>query len=596
MSSQSLNHLFLEAVERYQKPDAFRVKREGQWESVSHLEFAALVRGIAAGLKRLGVARGDRVAILSPNRLEWAAADFGILANRAVTVPIYPTLLAHQVEFILRNSAAKVVVAADERQLKKVLAARDQLPDLKSIVVIDAPASLPPDAVAFEALTKGSAATGEGDFREAALAATADDLATIIYTSGTTGVPKGVMLTHGNFVSNIEAILDRVPMDHTDTCLSFLPLSHVLERMAGHFLMVRCGVTIAYAESVETVQPNLVEVRPTVMISVPRLYEKIHSRVVEMVGKSAPVRQRLFSWALGVGWQEAELRMRGRRAGGLLAAKFALADRLVFSKLRERTGGRIRFFISGGAPLSPDVAKFFFSAGFTIYEGYGLTETSPVIAVNQPGQIKLGTVGPVIPGVQVKIAADGEILCKGPNVMRGYYKNDDATGEVFDAEGWFHTGDVGELDEEGYLRITDRKKDILVTAGGKNIAPQPIENLLKTSTYINEAVLIADRRKFPSVLIVPNFDTLRSEAMRRSLGANSPGELVEAPDLVALVRSEVKRLSATLAAYERPKKVQLLASDFTIESGELTPTLKVKRKVILEKHREVIAQLYNDGG
>jgi long-chain acyl-CoA synthetase len=420
-----------------------------------------------------------------------------------------------------------------------------------------------------------------------------DDLATLIYTSGTTGDPKGVMLTHANIVSNVHGGLAAFgDIGPADVALSFLPLCHIFERMGGHYLLLQQGVTIAYAESVEKVPANMAEVHPTIMLSVPRLYEKMYARVNEKVAGDSALKQRIFHWALGVGRKHFQARVEHLTPGALLRAQHGLADRLVFAKIRERTGGRLRLFISGGAPLAREIAEFFGAVGLLILEGYGLTETSPVIAVNRPDKMKPGSVGPPIPGVEVKIAEDGEILTRGPHVMKGYYNKPEATAEVIDRERWFHTGDVGLVDAEGFLVITDRKKDIIVTSGGKNIAPQPIENQLKTNPLIAEIVMIGNKRNFPSALIVPNFDNLRKWAGVHGVTAASPEELVRDARVVALYDETVKALTKDLAPFERIKKIALLPREFTLEAGELTPTLKVKRRVVEQKYKDVIDRLY----
>ncbi len=604
MNIPSLNHMLLAAVDRYQKPDAFRFKQDGTYTDVSHADFAAGVERTSLGLQTLGVTPGDRVALMAENRLEWALLDYAILCARAVNVPIYPTLLPHQIEYLLGNSGTHVVCVSTAEQAAKIEQVRANLPELQHVIIIEPhpvdglpPASGGQEFHSLETLQHRGKEESRADperFRAAATQAERDDLATIIYTSGTTGLPKGVKLTHGNLITNIQALEDILDLGPADSCLSFLPLSHVFERTCGHFLMMHKGVTIAYAESVETVQPNLVEVRPTLMVSVPRLYEKIHARVKTMVAGSPPLRQKIFHWALATGWQAAQQRMQGKRVGGPLAFKVAIADRLVFRKLRARTGGRVRFFFSGGAPLSADVGQFFFSAGFTIYEGYGLTETSPVLTVNRPDLIKLGMVGAAVSGVEIKIAEDGEILARGPSIMPGYYKNEAATAEAIDADGWFHTGDIGMLDADGCLAITDRKKDLLVTAGGKNIAPQPIENRLKTSRFITESVLIGDRRKYPVVLIVPDFEALAGHAREIGVETTSTTELCRHPQIVEFMLGKVESLCGNLAHFERPKRIALIDQEFTIESGELTPSLKVKRKVVIEKFKDLIDTLYVD--
>ncbi|HWN81307.1 MAG TPA: long-chain fatty acid--CoA ligase, partial [Candidatus Udaeobacter sp.] len=470
------------------------------------------------------------------------------------------------------------------------------LPDLAHLIAFDATPANTPHTMHIEDLTaRGAdvARTAPNRHRELGRAVLPDDLASIIYTSGTTGVPKGVMLSHRNITSNVTAMTEIMDFGPHDTCLSFLPLSHILERMGGHFAMLHRGVTIAYAESVESVPVNLMEVRPTMLIGVPRLFEKLRSRVLAAVASSPPARRQLFNWALQVGWEAAELRMNGKQPGLPLKLKCELARRLVWKKVHARLGGRPRLLIAGGAPLPPDVARFFFSIGLTLLEGYGLTETSPVIAVNTKARTRIGTVGPPVPQTEVKIAPDGEILTRGPGVMMGYYRDEAATEEAINDDGWFHTGDIGKLDADGFLIITDRKKDLIITAGGKNIAPQPIESRIKESLYIAEAVMIADQRKFPVALIVPDFAALRAYAKQSGIDAASDSDLCQRAEIVDLVRSEVNRLSNEFAPYERVKKFALVDHEFSISTGELTPTMKLKRKVISEKYKPMIDALYD---
>jgi long-chain acyl-CoA synthetase len=424
-----------------------------------------------------------------------------------------------------------------------------------------------------------------------ALAVQSTDLATIIYTSGTTGDPKGVMLTHGNITSNVVAALEVMPIAVGDESLSMLPLSHIFERMVDYTLY-HGGVVINYAESFETVAANLQEVKPTIVLSVPRLYEKVYARVLENALSGSGLKRRIFFWAKGVGEEWANHTLAGLPIPTGLALQKKLADRLVFSKLQARTGGRIKFFVSGGAPLSAEIAKFFLGAGLPIAEGYGLTETSPVLTLNPLERIKLGTVGKAIPGVQVRIAPDGEILAKGPGIMRGYYNKPEATAEAIDGDGWFHTGDIGELDADGYLKITDRKKDLIVTAGGKNIAPQPIENLVKTNKFVLNAVMLGDKRKFTIMLVVPNLEALEPWAKERNLAYGSPVELLRLPDVQAKMEREVMGNLRDLAKFEMPKRVVLLDRDFTIESGHLTPTLKVKRRAVEKTYKDLIDRTY----
>ena len=427
-------------------------------------------------------------------------------------------------------------------------------------------------------------------FKQAALEVLPEQLVTLIYTSGTTGNPKGVMLTQDNLYSNVQATKNTMPVTTADTALSFLPLSHIFERTGDYFLFAN-GVRIAYAESVDTVPVNMSEVKPSLMMSVPRLYEKIYARVLDNALSSGGLKTQIFFWAKGVGDRWATATLAGRQPGGLLGLQYRIADKLVFSKLRERTGGNIRYFISGGAPLSPEIAKFFYSAGLIILEGYGLTETSPVISANNLKDYRLGSVGKPIAGVEVRIAADGEILTRGPHVMRGYYNNAQATADAITSDGWFLTGDIGVI-EDGFLRITDRKKDIIVTAGGKNIAPQPIENMLKTNKYVSQAVMIGDKRKFPIVLIVPDWDQLEKWAAHKQIVWTSRAELMAMPTVQAKIEKEVKEQLKGLASFEMPKKVKLIEHDFSIERGELTPTLKVKRRVIDQTYKAQIDELY----
>jgi long-chain acyl-CoA synthetase len=576
------------------RPVALRIRRDGRWTDLSYGELAERVQAASVGLRELGIRDGDRVAILSENRPEWAIADYACLAARCTNVPIYPTLPARQAEYILHDSGAVALLVSSVEQLEKALAIRERLPALRHIVAFDAGARGPRVLGFDELLACGRAALARHpDWQARALRVTPDDLATLIYTSGTTGDPKGVMLTHGNIASNVTTCVGLFDFSRNDECLSFLPLSHIFERMFGHYSMFHAGVLINYAGSIETVPSDMQERRPTMMASVPRLYEKIYARVLDSVRASPAPRRRIFAWARRVGEEWVERTLAGAPIPATLAFQRRLADRLVFAKLRARTGGRIRFFISGGAPLSPEIAKFFFAAGMPILEGYGLTETSPVMAVNTFSRTKLGTVGRPIPGVEVRIADDGEIITRGPNVMRGYFGKPQATADAIDADGWFHTGDIGLLDAEGYLRITDRKKDLIVTAGGKNIAPQPIENLAKSSKFVSNAVMLGDRRPFPIMLVVPSVEPLKAWAVRHGLPADDLERLVSLPDVQTKVEREIRKTLRDLAQFEMPKKFLLLPRDFSVEGGELTPTLKVRRRIVEERHRAAIEELYS---
>jgi len=604
MTVRTLNELFLEAVRRHDKPDAFRVKRDGAWRDVSHREAARTVQEIAAGLAAMGVKPGDRVAILSENRLEWALADYAILAAGAITVPIYATLIASQIEFILADSGSSVVFVSGATRLSVLDALRPHLRADLQIVPFDVGssegASAPGPTVGLCALqelgrARRLAEPDSDDRRRDAVAAS--DLASIIYTSGTTGRPKGVMLTHGNIVSNVQAVRSVMSVGPTDSCLSFLPLCHIFERMAGHFTMLDAGVSIAYAETMESVSANLVEIRPTVVFSVPRLYEKIHARVLDAVHESSPGRQKLFHWAMGVGRRRSECLLMRRAVPWILALQFQIASILVFAKIRARLGDRIRFMVSGGAPLSADIARFFHAAGILILEGYGLTETSPVISVNRLDNIKVGTVGQAIPGVEVSIAPDGEILVRGANVMAGYFNDPEGTAAVMEG-GWFHTGDIGRLDPEGFLSITDRKKDLIVTAGGKNVAPQPIEEQLKKDPCILEAVVFGDRHPFCVALLAPDYDQVMRLARESGITESwTTGEVDRAamsrnPRVVAFLMTHVEQVNRELASFERIRKIALIDRELTVADGDLTPTLKVKRRDLEARYRSLIDALY----
>ncbi|HJP61640.1 MAG TPA: long-chain fatty acid--CoA ligase [Gemmatimonadaceae bacterium] len=591
----TLNQLFFDAADRFKKPDALQYKKDGAYRSISHAEVLDRVRRLARGLSSLGVRRGDRVGILSENRPEWAIADYACLTAGMTDVPIYPTLPPEQIAYILKDSGAAAIFVSTREQAEKVRQVRGQLTALKTVISFDEMPGLANMSISEleKRGTQGDNRDTMATYREDALTVKPDDLATIIYTSGTTGEPKGVMLTHDNIFSNVQAARTAIPFGGADTALSFLPLSHIFERMAGHYLMWATGTSIAYAESIDTVPINMQEVKPTIVLSVPRLYEKMYARVLEAALTGGFLKKKIFFWARGVADRWANQKLAGGTPGGLLGWQYGLAQKLVFSKLKTRTGGRLRYFVSGGAPLAPEINKFFFAAGLEILEGYGLTETSPVIAVNTPQNFRIGTVGKAIDGVEIKIASDGEILTRGPHVMKGYYNKPDATREAIDPDGWFHTGDIGEL-RDGFLAITDRKKDIIVTAGGKNIAPQPLENKVKTNKYVSQAVMIGDRRKFPSMLVVPNFDQLEKWAMRRNIIWTDRAQLLRMPTIQAKMESEVAKELEGAAHFEVPKKVGLLEHDFSIESGELTPTQKVKRRVIDKNYKTLIDSLYED--
>ena len=598
--AKTLIRIFLDSVEQHRKPALFMRRRSdsagrGRWESIPAERVRADVEALALGLASLGVRRGERVALLSENRVEWAITDLATLGQGAVTVPIYPTLTAPQVRYILENAEARVCVVSSPAQLEKILAVADQLPRLASIVVMDPPpASRDPRVRTWAAVLEDGVRRVEaepGAFRALADATRPSDLATIIYTSGTTGDPKGAMLTHDNIASNVEASMSVVKLRADDLCLSFLPLCHIFERMAGLYAMLWAGATIAYAQSVDTVAADAQEVRPTILTGVPRFYEKVYARVMENAAGQPPLRRAIFGWGLAQGRAVAQLHFKGRRPGFPLSLTARLADRLVAAKVRERVGGRLRMCISGGAPLGPKIMEFFFAIGIPVVEGYGLTETSPVICLNVPGRERPGAVGPPIPGTQVSFGPEGEILCKGPGVMQGYFRNEEATRAALH-DGWFHTGDVGHLDDEGNLRITDRLKDLLVTAGGKKVAPQPLEGRLKTSKWVSEAVMLGDQRPYCIVLLVPNFANLEAEAKQQGWPTASRRDLLRCEPVRALYQGVIDELNADLAPFERIKRFELLDRDLSAEAGELTPTLKVRRRVVSQTFAAQIESLY----
>ena len=568
-------------------------KKEGRYVALSTEEIGNRIKFFSLGLRALGQKTEDKLVILSDNRPEWMITDLANLCLGGITVPIYTSLVPEQIKYIVENSDARIVVCSDQELWKKIEAIKEELIKVSHYITF-APQA-PEGVLTFEeVMNKGRRLHQEDPeiFQIEALAVLPSDIASIIYTSGTTGIPKGVMLTHGNFVSNVKSCSEIIPFSEKDTVLSFLPLSHVLERMVS-FTYLYKGCSIAYAESVETVAENLLEVRPHIMVSVPRVFEKIYSKVMDNVLQSSALKRKIFFWAVKVGREYGQKKLQNQPVSGWLQFRKNLAHRLVFSKIIERTGGRVRFFVSGGAPLSKDIAEFFYAMGLIVLEGYGLTETSPVIAVNVLDHIKFGTVGRAIPGVEVKIAEDGEILTRGPHVMKGYYKMDAETEEAFKG-GWFHTEDIGYLDEDEFLVITDRKKDIIVTAGGKNVAPQPIENILKTNPYISNAMVIGDKRKFVSALIVPDFDKLGDYAKYNKIPYQDISELVKDERVINFVSSEVDRSTPGLSSYEKVKKIALLDRDFEIEKGEVTPTLKVKRNIVEKKYADLIESLYRE--
>ncbi|MES2124755.1 MAG: long-chain fatty acid--CoA ligase [Gemmatimonadota bacterium] len=596
MNPATLNELFFGAIDRAgEHPVILRVKRDGHWIPLSPATVLQRVHHLHCGLRELGLQRGDRMAILSENRPEWAIADYACLTARLADVPVYPTLPAHQAGYILQNSGARGAFVSTREQLAKVLECRASTPALEHLVLFD-DGEVPDGVIGLRELEAlgAAAASKYPAWRAEALEVVPDDLATLIYTSGTTGDPKGVMLTHGNITSNVVASLQVLSITAEDECLSFLPLSHIFERMVGHYTMLQAGTVINYATNMESLLTEMGEVHPTILASVPRLYEKIYAGTVDKALSAGGLTRAIFEWAVSTGKERLEYTLNQRRVPPGLALAYRVASILVFSKLHARLGGKLRFFVSGGAPLNPDICRFFLAAGLPILEGYGLTETSPVMTVNTFELLKPGTVGRPIPGVEIIIAPDGEILTRGPNVMKGYYNNPAATAEAIDADGWFHTGDVGVIDSDGCLRITDRKKDLIVTAGGKNIAPQPIEALLKTNKFFLNAVMLGDKRKFPIMLLVPNRKAVKQwlAAKGKSLADDEPiGAIPEARDKL---EREARKELRDLAHFEMPKKFLIIEHDFTIEGGELTPKMSIRRKVVEDHYRDEIEALFTD--
>ncbi len=590
---ETLSQLFLNTIKSYPKDDLLLSKKEGKYVPISTEEFADRVKCFSLGLRDLGLEAGDKLIILSENRPEWVISDVANLCLGGITVPIYTSLIPEQIKYIIDDSDAKIVVVSDQSQWQKIEAIKSELTKITSYITCLSEA--PEGVLTFaQVLERGRKMDKQnpGLFEKMALEVKPDAIASIIYTSGTTGPPKGVMLTHSNIFSNVKTCSSLLPFKNTDTVLSFLPLSHILERM-GMFVYLYNGMSIGFAESIDTLGENLLEVRPHIMVNVPRVLEKIYAKVIDNVQVSSSLKRKIFFWALKVGKKYGRKKILNQPISKLLQFKRNLANKLVFSKVYAKTGGRVRFFLCGGAPLSKDIGEFFYAIGLTIIEGYGLTETSPVITANTFENLKFGTVGKPIPGVDVRIDEDGEILTKGPHVMNGYYKKEAASREVFEG-GWFHTGDIGHFDEEGFLVITDRKKDIIVTSGGKNVAPQPIEGILNLNPYISTALVIGDSRKFISALVVPDFEKLEEYAKQNNISFEDHCDLVKKEEIVKFIQEQVDRSAPNLASYEKVKKIALLDKEFEIEKGEITPTLKVKRNIVEEKYKSIIDAMYRE--
>ena len=598
MEYKTMSEMFLNTTSEYSSKSLYYYKKDGDWIGIKGSDVKNTVRNIASGLRSIDVGLGDNVAILSTNSPRWAMSDYGIICNGSATVTVYPTLLPAQIEYILNNSDSKAVFVENQDQLDKINEIKDNLTTLKHVIVMDdsLSESTPESSNFLDFLDKGLEYEKDNTFSlsEISKDIKEDDLLTIIYTSGTTGNPKGVMLTHKNLISNVVATINMADLQSLDnhTFLSFLPLSHVLERMGGHFTSFALGATVYYAESIETVADNLGEAHPSIVVSVPRLFEKMYNKINDGLKTAPSIRRKIFKWAYGVGKQTAHIRDKSTLTG-LTKIKFNLANKLVFSKVKGRLGGNIRFFVSGGAPLSKEVAEFFSYLNITILEGYGLTETSPVLTSNTEKHLRFGTVGKPLFNVDIKIADDGEILAKGSNIMKGYYKNDEATKESIDSDGWFSTGDIGEFDEDGFLKITDRKKSLIVTSGGKNIAPAPLENALITSVYIEQVVAIGDKRNYITALITPNFEALEGYLKTKGHDTLSHSDMVTHQDALDLYNSEVEERMKDFAKYEKIKKFTVCDRLFELERGEITPSLKIRRKAVNENFKDAIDLMYD---
>jgi len=592
----TLVDVFKLVARKNKRPDTLNYKKNNQWISISSDELMARAGRIAAGLYAIGVRHGDRVALLSESRAEWTLTDAGCVFAGAIDVPIYPTLMPQQVRYILNDSGASVLILEDRAKFDELKEILKECSALRKIVVFESEGVEDLDALTLEQLeARGQQMLVDQPQLVDQLSSktTAEDLATIIYTSGTTGEPKGVMLTHANLVTNLIDSSGHLAFGEHDTALSVLPLSHVFERQAMYMYLYQ-GMAVYFAESLLTIGPNLREVQPTILVGVPRIFEKIYARIREKAAEGGKAKVALLAWSVKVAREYAEYTLAHRPVPLWLKLKHALAGKLVFSKWHKAFGGRIRLLLSGGAALPDDLAYVYIGAGLPIGQGYGLTETSPVITSSDIEDMRIGTVGRAIPNVEIRIAADGEIEARGSNVMRGYYNRPEETSAVFTSDGWFKTGDIGTLDKDGFLRITDRKKELFKTSGGKYISPQPIEQAIKGSRFVSQVVLIGNGRKFPAALIVPAWEQIDSYVRLKGIEVTNHAELCRHPRIVNLFERQIEALTPDLARYEKIKAIALLENEFTIEGGELTPTLKVKRRVIDEKYREVIDKIYED--
>lgn len=572
--------------------------KDGVYEDISWNKMNEMVHNVGMFLISKGIQPDDKVALFSPNRYEWWVADMAILSIGAVNVPIYATNSAEECRYIIENSDSKMCFVGTKDHMDKILEVKDKLPNLEDIIIFDDLDKAVSGVIDLKAAMKeGSAYKDKDEFDKRLKQINIEDVATIIYTSGTTGHPKGVMLTHKNFVSNMDQVYNVDPSFFTgeQIFLSFLPLSHSLERTVGYYAPIHLGKKVAFAEDVSKLVDNLKEIRPTFLVSVPRIYEKAHAGILAKISGESGVKKAIFNWAMGIAKQNLPYACEGKPRKGFFALKYALADKIIFSKLKKALGmDRLNCAISGGGPLSVSDAEFFLGMGIRIIEGFGLTETTPVTNANKPSLIKPGTTGPPVKDTEVKIGENGEVLIKGPQVMKGYYKNEAATKEAFTDDGFFKTGDIGEIDEDGYLKITGRLKDILVTSGGKNISPQNIENSLLISDFIEQAAVIGDNRKYLSALIVPAFDSLENWAKGQNISFKDRKDLISNDAVIKLFEKEIKDNTKNFARVEQIRKFTLMDKEWSQETDELTPTLKLKRRVINQKYASVIDSMYPD--
>ncbi len=602
MRSLNILEMLYRSVENYPDQKALMWKESGTYTHITYNGLWERIQNFAAGLKKKGITSDDKLAILAHSGPKWTISDFAAASLHVTSVPIYPTIPAIQVEYMINNAEATYIVVQDDDQYQKVL---ETNANMKLIIVMT-----PSDAfrerdnvIAFDTIERLGADEPYEAWTENWKKIKRDDLLTIIHTSGTTGKPKGVMLTHGNILANIEGakfwIFELEPADKT---LSYLPVSHVFERLAGHFLPLSSGATIAYAESIETISENLKEIKPQVVTSVPRLFEKVYAGIMKKMNEGSPVKRRIFNWALKVGEERYDYYLKAGTEEMVnqnylpksLAKKWQRADKLVYQTIRKELGGEIKTMVSGGGTLNPEIAKFFWALNIPILEGYGLTETSPIVSTNPMLEARIGTVGRVLPNTDVTIAEDGEVLVKGPSVTQGYYNDEEETKATFTEDGWFKTGDVGDFDKNGYLRILDRKKRILVLSTGMNVAPAPIESSINESSYIGQSLVVGDNEKYVLALINPEYEALTEWANKRNLKYNTKEELSQLPEVQALYENEVDQLTNRFSSYAKPKKIIIIGEEWTIDTGELTPKMSLKTKVMEERYAELIEASFKE--